>query len=575
MLTMSRGAFAMLAFSLLLPAIGAAQLERVGPEFQVNSATTSVDSNGYGPRLGVAADDSFVVTWQDDEDDHVEARIFDSSGAPIGLELQVAPVSSYRPELAVLPNREFVVAWEAPDGGYYGIVGRRFSSSGAAVGNQMQINSYTTEDQNYAHAAVDGAGNVFIAWESRFQDGTTRGIFAQTFDSAGATIGSEFMVNGYTLGSQALSTVAGDPTGGFVVAWSDYRYDGNNSALLARRYDSAGSLEGSEFQVNEFTSCNVAGPAFDFGPGGGMVATFGCSGRDGDTSGIFARRFDSAGASIGGDFQVATQTIDRQIDSDVAHDENDGFVIVWGSDREDNFMDVIGQRYDSTGTPEGGEFRVSTYTFFNQAYPEIGALDDGQFVVVWGSSHQDGYFAGVFGQRLAPAATALGGKKILIKTPPSGPAKNKVVVLSKDASIATPGDLAGDPRCSPLGSGSGGRLRVQGPGGDFTIDLPCAGWTADAERTKFTYRDATGATCKIVKLKQGKLLKAVCAGAQVAYTLGAAQDEVRASLVTGDSGAPSAHCMLFSAGTAADIASDGTNGRTYKALGAGAPSFCP
>ncbi len=582
MKTMGRGysrAWTILSAALVLalPAIAAGQLMRVGAEFQVNSYTRSLESNGYGPRLGTAADGSFIVSWQDDEDDSVSARRFDSSGSPVGAQFLVAPVSSYRPTLAVVPDGRFVVAWEAPDGDTYGITAQRFSSAGSALGSEVQVNSYITEYQGTPFAASDGAGNVLMVWESGFQDGNRRGVFAQRFDSAGAFAGTEFQVNGYTFGSQAGPVVAGDPAGGFVVVWSDYRYNGFVSSLIARRYDSSGNLRGTEFQINSYTSSIIYEVALSIGPDGGFVAAFSCSDRDGDSTGVFARRFDSSGAPVGSEFQVNTNTLERQLDPAVAHDENGGFAVVWASDQGENVLDVVGKRYDSAGTARGGEFQVSTYTFFNQNYPRIASLADGEFVVVWSDEHQDGYFTGVFGTRLAPVGRAVGGNKLIIKNPPSGPAGNQLVLLSKDAAIATPDSVVGDPRCAPLGSGtpsSGARLSVRGPGGDLAIDLPCVGWVANANRTKFTYRDASGATCKRVTLIDGRVLKAVCTGPQVAYALGAAQDAVQVALSTGNATSAREHCMLFSP-TGADVTSDGSNGRLYRARAASAPNFCP
>jgi hypothetical protein len=309
-----------------------------------------------------------------------------------------------------------------------------------------------------------------------------------------------------------------------------------------------------------------------------MVAVYDCGGRDGDGKGIFGRRFASSGAAVGAEFQVNSQTILYQYDPQVAHDESDGFAVTWYSDHDDaNDFNVFVRRYESSGAPDGPELLVNSFTLDLQAYPHIASLPDGEFVVAWTSDYQDGYVTGVFGQRLRPVGTPLAGKTMILKNPPAGPAKNKLVVLSKDPAIATAQDVAGDPRCAPFGSGltsAGGTLRVVGPGGDFKIDLPCAGWVADAGRTKFKYRDASGATCKRVSINDGRLLKAVCSGAQVAYALGTSQDEVDVSLVTGDPSAPIKYCMAFGTETGADVVKDGSNGRVYKARQAQGPAFC-
>ena len=64
----------LLALIVLLPATARAQLVASGPEFQVNSHTTTFESDTYGPRVGAAADGSFVVSWQLGEDDRAAAR---------------------------------------------------------------------------------------------------------------------------------------------------------------------------------------------------------------------------------------------------------------------------------------------------------------------------------------------------------------------------------------------------------------------------------------------------------------------------------------------------------------------
>ena len=54
-------------------------------------------------------------------------------------------------------------------------------------------------------------------------------------------VGPEFRVNGHTTGSQAHSSVAATPNGGFVVAWQSAGQDGSGYGVFARRYDALGS----------------------------------------------------------------------------------------------------------------------------------------------------------------------------------------------------------------------------------------------------------------------------------------------------------------------------------------------
>ncbi|HUO84116.1 MAG TPA: DUF11 domain-containing protein [Thermoanaerobaculia bacterium] len=74
----------------------------------------------------------------------------------------------------------FVVAWQSylQDGPYYGIFGQRYDSSGAPVGSEFQLNTWTTNGQRRPAVAADGAGNFVVVWDSLAQDGAQYGVFA-------------------------------------------------------------------------------------------------------------------------------------------------------------------------------------------------------------------------------------------------------------------------------------------------------------------------------------------------------------------------------------------------------------
>ena len=66
--------------------------------------------------------------------------------------------------------------------------------------------------------------------------------------------GVEFQVNQYTTNNQYHPAVASDVDGEFVVSWSSSGRDSPGTAgIFAARFDSAGALIGVEFQVNAYT----------------------------------------------------------------------------------------------------------------------------------------------------------------------------------------------------------------------------------------------------------------------------------------------------------------------------------
>jgi len=75
-------------------------------------------------------------------------------------------------------------------------------------------------------------------------------------------------------------------------------------------------------------------------------------------------------------------------------------VVVWQSYPQDGSdYGVFGQRFASSGAPQGTEFQVNTYTTSDQNAPAVASAATGNFVAVWASEHQDGSEDGVFGQR--------------------------------------------------------------------------------------------------------------------------------------------------------------------------------
>ena len=46
-------------------------------------------------------------------------------------------------------------------------------------------------------------------------------------------------------------------------------------------------------------------------------------------------------------------------------------MVVWQSYQDGSGNGIFGQRYASSGAPQGAEFRVNTYTTSSQGYPAV------------------------------------------------------------------------------------------------------------------------------------------------------------------------------------------------------------
>jgi len=368
------------------------------------------------------------------------ALLFGSSTAlggqtfPIGDEFQINTYTDggqYFPAVASDPEGNFVAVWQS-DGSYgtdssnFSIQGQRYASDGLPIGDEFQINTYTSNRQEFASVAMDGAGAFVVVWASSGSYETdlfNPSIQGQRYDSNGSPIGNQIQVNTFTTGNQVFPAVASDPQGNFVVVWQSRGSsgtDGSGYSIQGQRYASDGSVIGGEFQVNTYITGHQERSSVAMEADGSFAVvweSFGSSGTDASDLSIQGRRYDSNGSPIGGEFQVNTYTTEGQRFPSVAIDTAGDFVVVFqsfGSDGTDSAgTSIQARRYGSDGTAIGSEFQVNTYTTSFQATPKVATGPFGDFVVVWrslGSSGTDFSLTSVQAQRYDAGGTPVGAQ---------------------------------------------------------------------------------------------------------------------------------------------------------------------
>jgi len=380
-------------------------------EFQVNTYTAGSQRD---PSVSSLLDGSFVVVWSGSgsgDGSGVYGHRYSSAGLPVGSEFKVNTYTSntqISPAITFLTGGGFVVVWESDvqDGESYGVYGQRYNNIGQSVGGEFQVNTYTTGIQRVAAVAPLSNGGFVVVWEDSGipfdgQDGSRRGVFGQRYDATGQQAGVEFQVNSYTILDQYNSDVTYLQDGGFMVVWTSWAQDGDNTGIYGQRYNATGLPEGPEFQVNNYTTSSQGHPAVTSLIDGSLVVVWNSFGQDGDSYGVYGQRYDNASQPVGGEFQVNTYTtLDQQYPS-VTSLSDGGFVVVWESDGQDGDNEgVYGRRYNATDQMMGAEFRVNTYTASRQSFPVVTGLTGGGFVVAWNSKGQDGSsaFFGVYGR---------------------------------------------------------------------------------------------------------------------------------------------------------------------------------
>jgi len=382
----------------LVPGAAWAQGNPVGPEFRVNTYTTDAQTL---PVVASFASGGFVAAWQSEGQDGSQLGVFaqryDATGAPAGPEF---PVNTYTtghqaiPAVAADSAGNFVVTWwsTGQDGSSNGVFAQRYSSSGSPLGSEFRVNTATLGHQYFAGVAAEPGGGFVVVWASYDGTGPAMGIFGQRYASSGAPLGSEFRINTYTTGQQSRPAVTMDGTGNFVVVWESVGQDGSLLGVFGQRYADTGAPLGPEFRVNQYTTNDQHELSVDADAAGNFVVSWGSEAE------VFARRYSGSGAPLGSEFRVNGNSVDYQGEPSVATDSAGNFVIVWyliGT----GIGNVMGQRYDSAGVPLGPVFAVETYATGKQWRPAVASDAAGRFVVVWQSYPQDGWFNGIFGQR--------------------------------------------------------------------------------------------------------------------------------------------------------------------------------
>ena len=250
------------------------------------------------PRTGASSSSGRRNGGQQD----LVGRRYDATGTPLTGEF---PVNAYttgsqaQTQVASEPDGDFLVVWTGPDADGDGIFGRRFYADGTPIGDEFQVNFYTTSNQGSPALAMDPDGSFVVVW-SGAQDGDTNGVSGRRFDASATPMAIDFPLNSATAGGQQRPAVLTTGNGTFVAAWESPSV---GLDIFARQFDAA------------------AAP-LAMAADGSFLVTWESDGQDGDDVGVFAQRFSrevifadgfasgrldewSASATSGGDLAVS------------------------------------------------------------------------------------------------------------------------------------------------------------------------------------------------------------------------------------------------------------------------------
>lgn len=199
------------------------------------------------------------------------------------------------PVIASVDAHNAVIAWERHNGSpsRKDIYARKVNNTHDGTSNIIQVNNYTFgPQQNPCIAALDDK-TLIIAWESYGQDGSKYGIYAQKLiiNAAGdiEKEGEEFQVNSYTFGAQKNPHVASLPYGDFIISWDSRGQDGSVEGIYAQKFLKDTTRKDGEFRVSEETYNAQKNPVVVGLLNSKVAVAWSSRGQDGSAEGAYGR----------------------------------------------------------------------------------------------------------------------------------------------------------------------------------------------------------------------------------------------------------------------------------------------
>jgi hypothetical protein len=333
-------------------------------------------------------------------------------------------------QVTMLNNGGAAYVWQGGRKGFQHIYSRFLSSSNTWVTGDVQVNTATNRYQTSPVAATLLNGNVAIAYASANQAGagSMMDVYLQIFGPDGSKVGGEVLVNQFIANNQRNPAIAVLPNGRFVVVWVSEQErwtDASNGVpsvdVYARIFDSTGAPVTSEILVNAGMQL-CSSPDVAAAPDNGFMATWveKDSAVRNNSWDVYARRFTSAGVGVGGTAtRVNTQLYGDQYSPKIRR-AGSTYLDIWTSLGQDGSGEgVFGRYLNDDATVSGGEFQVNTTSFGSQMHQAL-ASDGGRLLVAWTGFGVGQTGFDIYGQIYSdPALAVIGTNNTVFNTDPN------------------------------------------------------------------------------------------------------------------------------------------------------------
>ncbi len=358
---------------------------------------TSARDRGSDRSVVMHTDGSFVIVWSDDNIDGqgwgVAFQRFDAAGNSLGPALPVNNLVTVDNQqwasVAMDASGNFVVTWTNEDGND-DVHARLYNSLGNPVADEFRVNAQSLGSQINASVAMASDGTFVVTWQGNGPV-DANGIFARRFDASGNPLTGDILVNPASLNAQWDPSISINSTGNFLIGWDD------SAGYHVQRLFADGTKDGSALTVSSNSSAGNGSVLLN------NDNTFAVTWRETvftvQTS--FVRVYDVSNNSSGPPVLVGPFNTRDQVNPAIGGDGTGSFIITWEGDVTG--LDDVGvflRRFNSDGSYASGVELVNTYTTGTQEMASVDVLDANHYVVVWsgqGAADNDGVFFATFG----------------------------------------------------------------------------------------------------------------------------------------------------------------------------------
>ena len=287
--------------------------------------------------------------------------------------------------VAGLPGGGYVVVWADNSHVYNhngtGIVGQRYDGVGNKVGGEVFISRFNSGDQLAPAVTVLSNGNVAVAFHNTNQPilGATDDVYVSVFDSSLNFIRRDSVDTGSNQTYfPSITALAGSA---YAVS---YTVGLSTSDIAGRIVDAAGNV-GPQFNIDTQADNQNASQLATLSNGNFVAVYEDENGGNPADIDILVKIFTPAGTLVSGPGATpASADSGRQTAPDVAALRDGGFVMVWSDDfTVDGSNDIRAAVLSNTGSIVTDRILVTGFLPGDQEQATVVALGDGGFLVTW------------------------------------------------------------------------------------------------------------------------------------------------------------------------------------------------